>query len=281
LADQFVLTETHGAVLLVTLNDPATRNALGRPMVTAILETLAAFEQDPKLKVLVLTGTDPAFCSGANVREFRAEIEAREAAGPPAPPRAWEQFDPSFSSETTGRRDPLDNREIVFRLMASQKPSIAAVNGSATGLGHGLALCCDLRVASTKAQFVETFPRMGIPPGDGSAWILPRLIGMGNTLRMQLTGEPVGAEEAYRIGLCNEVVPHENVVSASLELAAKIARWSSYSLALNKMLLRKGQQENFTEHLWEAQRALAMARAGDAHKEGVRAFLEKREPKFD
>jgi enoyl-CoA hydratase/carnithine racemase len=276
-----VLTETHGRVLLLTLNDPGTRNALGRPMVQQILDELQRFEADPALKVLVLTGADPAFCSGANVREFRAEIEAREAAGPPPPPRAWEQFDPSFASAATGRRNPLDNREIVYRLMASQKPSIAAVNGPATGLGHGLALCCDLRVASEKALFVESFPRMGIPPGDGSAWILPRLIGMGNTLHMQLTGEPVGAQAALAMGLCNEVTPHDRLIAASMELAGKIARWSSYSLALNKMLLRKSQHESFTEHLWEAQRALALARAGSAHKEGVRAFLEKREPQFD
>ena len=167
MSGQLVLWETHDHVLVLTLNDPTTRNSLSKPLVAELLDDLDKFEADPNLKVMILTGADPAFCSGANVREFRANIAEREAAPPPPPPTPWQQVDATFTSANAQRRGGLDNREIVFKLMASQKPSIAAVNGAATGLGHGLALSCDLRVASEKATFAESFPRMGIPPGDG------------------------------------------------------------------------------------------------------------------
>lgn len=276
---QYVRAETHDAVYLVTLNDPGTRNSLSSALVRELIAQLDYFEEDPSLKVLVLTGADPAFSSGFNVGEFAADLHDLEVAGH-APARPWEQLDPKYAGDAPGHREDTGNWEILLKLMASQKPIIAAINGPAAGLGLGIALCCDVRVASEKAVFIASFVRMGIPSGDASAWTLPRLVGSGNAMLMQLTGDPVNAAEAYRTGLAQKLVPHEELLPAALELAAKIARGSSYAHALTKALARKAQFETFSEHFWEAQRAFGLAQAGGDHKEGVRAFLEKREPRF-
>ncbi len=276
---QYVRPEVHDNVYMLTLNDPATRNSLSTGLVRELLDQLEYFEEDATLKVLVITGADPAFSSGFNVGEFAADLRDLEATGPTLT-RAWEQLDPKFAGAAPGHRPDTGNWEILLKLMASEKPIIAAVNGPAAGLGLGLALCCDVRIASEKASFIASFVRMGIPPGDASAWTLPRLIGSGGAMLMQLTGDPVNAAEAYRTGLAQRVVPHEDLLPATLELAAKIAKGSSYAHALTKILARKAPLETFSEHFWEAQRAFTLAQAGGEHKEGVRAFLEKREPRF-
>lgn len=276
---QYVLAEARDAVYLVTLNDPGTRNSLSTALVRELVAQLDYFEEAPGLKVLVLTGADPAFSSGFNVGEFAADLHDLEVAGP-HPTKPWEQLDPKYAGAAPGHREDTGNWEVLLRLMASQKPIIAAVNGPAAGLGLGMALCCDVRVASEKALFIASFVRMGIPAGDASAWTLPRLVGSGNAMLMQLTGDPINAAEAYRTGLAQKLVPHEELMPAAMELAAKIAKGSSYGHALTKLLARKAQSETFSEHFWEAQRAFALAQAGVDHKEGVRAFLEKREAKF-
>ena len=277
----YVLADTHGPVRVLTLNDPATRNSLSSGLAQEVLAELDRFEDDPSLRVLVLTGADPAFCSGFNVGEFAAELhDLEQAGGHPELERVWERLDPAFATATTGRRQPLHTWELVLKVMASQKPIIAAVNGPATGLGLGTALCCDIRVASERATFKESFVNMGIPPGDGSAWTLQRIVGTGNAMLMQLTGDTIDATEALRTGLVSKVYPHEQLMPAALELAGKIARGSSYAHAMTKLLARKAHHETFTEHLFEAQRAFALAQTAGDHQEGVRAFLEKRPPKF-
>jgi 2-(1,2-epoxy-1,2-dihydrophenyl)acetyl-CoA isomerase len=274
-----VLGEAHDAVYVVTLSDPATRNSLSTPLVTELMEHLDQFEGDPALKVLVLTGADPAFCSGFNVGEFAADLQDSKTSGW-APARPWEQLDPKFAGAASGHREQTGNWEVLLKLMASQKPIIAAINGPAAGLGLGMALCCDIRIASEQASFIASFVRMGIPAGDASAWTLPQLVGSGNAMLMQLTGDPINAAEAYRIGLAQRLVSHEALLPETLELAAKIAQGSSYGHALTKGLSRKAKLETFSEHFWEAQRAFALAQAAGDHEEGVRAFLEKRPPRF-
>jgi 2-(1,2-epoxy-1,2-dihydrophenyl)acetyl-CoA isomerase len=270
--------DVHGAVLLVTLNDPATRNSLSAPLARDLMEQFDRFEADPALKVMVLTGTGPVFCSGFNVGEFAADLH--DVSQHPRVARPWEQLDPRLAGNAPGHRESTGNWEVLLKLMSSQKPTIAAVNGAAAGLGLGMALCCDIRVASEKASFIASFVRMGIPAGDASAWTLPRLIGTGNAMLMQLTGEPVPAAEAYRMGLVQRLHSPEELVESAMALAAKIASGSGYAHALTKALSRKAQVESFSEHFWEAQRAFTLAQTAGDHEEGVRAFLEKREPHF-
>ena len=278
MAFEFIRSETtDDGVLTLTLDDPSTRNAVGGQLSEELEGEVDRFSQDPKLRVLVLTGADPAFCSGANVRGFNRAVQQREAQGAPPPPTPWELLDPAYMADS---RHQAMGPAIVRQLWNLQKPSIAAVNGAAYGLGCGIALSCDIRIASENARFSEAFIRNGLIPADGSAWQLPRLIGLSNTLLLQYTGDAVDGKEAYRMGLCSKVVPHDELMSTTMELATRLAQGPTFSMSLIKMLVHKAQQQDLAEHLTQASRAQNLARQTEDHKEGVRAFLEKRKPNF-
>ena len=231
---------------------------------------------------MLLTGTEPSFCSGANVRGFGQRIQDREEgnetgneAGLP-----WGKMEAQYAS-----RKPKDEfggqaSRIPLRIHKLQKPSIAAVNGHAMGVGMGVALACDIRFASEKAVFSEAFSRMGLIPGDGSSWQLPRLIGMSNTLLLQYTGDRIDGNEAYRMGIASKVFADDALMEASLELATRLANMPTHSLALIKYLVHKSMDMNFEESLDLAHVAQEQVRRTEDHKEAVQAFIEKRQPKF-
>ena len=166
------------------------------------------------------------------------------------------------------------------RVYNLKKPTIAAVNGHAYGIGNGIAIGCDVRIASENARFCEVFVQRGLISADGSCWLLPRLVGMSNALMMQFTGEPVLGQEAYRIGLANKVVPHADLMDESMELAEKLAKLPTVSQSLMKMMIHKSYTQDFHEHMNEVNLAMRIAQSTEDHKEGVRAFLEKRQPVF-
>jgi len=278
-ANELLISETapHG-LLVLTLNDPGTRNSLTPQLTEELNSEVDRFAADDALRVLIITGADPAFCSGANVRGMGQRIQERDAAGQqPAGPKPWERLDPSFTARLS--RTP-GGPEIVLKLHTLQKPSIAAVNGPAYGLGCGIALSCDFRIASEKARFSEAFVRNGLIPADGSCWQLPRLIGVARTLWLQYTGDPIDGEEAARIGLVNQVVPHEDLLPTAMAMAARLAQGPTVSMALIKQLVLQGFNQTLAEHLTLAARAQEIARSTEDHREGVRAFLEKRQPQF-
>ena len=285
-ADVLLKRQTADGVLLLTLNDPATRNALGAALSDDLVRTVKEFADNPDLRCLVITGAGTAFCSGANVRGFRQRIEEAErtksdqaaAATGEGRPGPWEALDPVYGARERGgqRMGP----EIVRVLHNLQKPSIAAVNGAAYGLGCGIALACDLRVAGRAARFSEAFIRNGLVPADGSTWQLPKLIGMANTLWMQYTGDAVDAEQALRLGLVNEVVDDAKLSDRAVEIATRLAKGPIYAMGLIKQLVHQATQQDLAEHLALASRAQELARKTQDHKEGVAAFLEKRPPRF-
>jgi enoyl-CoA hydratase/carnithine racemase len=278
MAFEFIRSETtEEGVLRLTLNDPSTRNALGGQLSEELEGEVDRFGLDPALRVLVLTGADPAFCSGANVRGFNRAVQQREAQGAPPPPGPWELLDPAYMADSLHE---AMGPAIVRKLWNLQKPTIAAVNGAAYGLGCGVALSCDIRIASESARFSEAFVRNGLIPADGSAWQLPRLIGMSNTLLLQYTGDAVDGQEAFRLGLCSKVVPHAELMDTTMALATRLAQGPTFSMSLIKMLVHKAQQQDLAEHLSQAVRAQNLARQTEDHKEGVQAFLEKRKPNF-
>jgi 2-(1,2-epoxy-1,2-dihydrophenyl)acetyl-CoA isomerase len=135
-------------------------------------------------------------------------------------------------------------------------------------------------VAAESARFVEAFIRYGVVPADGDAWKLPKLVGMSNALWMQYSGEPVTGAEAHRIGLANWLVPDDQLMEKTLELATRLARGPVYAMGMVKQLVYQGYQQDFSEHLRLASRAFALTRETFDYKEGVQAFIEKRQPNF-
>ena len=214
--------DADGVVTLV-LNDPGTRNAIsGLPMIEALLARIAAAEADPRARVIVLTGTAPAFSSGGNLKAM-AEGQGLVDALPAQTRRNY--------------RDGIQRLPLAFEAM--ELPVIAAVNGPAIGAGCDLALMCDIRIAGQSAKFAESFVRIGIVPGDGGAWLLPRVVGFAKASEMALTGDMVDADEALRIGLVSRVVPDAALPDEARAIARRIAANSPHAVRMTKRLLRQ------------------------------------------
>ena len=282
---QFIKTENRNNVLILTMHDPATRNALGPDMALEVMDALDSFEGSPDQRVVLFTGTEPSFCSVANVRGFNRTIQERDQHSPEdgaAPALPWGTMEARLARRTGNIQFAGRASQIPLRIHQLQKPSIAAVNGHAmgVGLGLGVALGCDIRIAAEKAVFSEAFVRMGLIPGDGSSWQLPRLIGLSNTLLLQYTGDRIDGNEAYRMGLVSKVVPDETLMEAAMELAARIAQGPPQALSLIKYLAHRSLDSSMEESLEIAHVAQEQARSTEDHKEAVQAFLEKRRPEF-
>jgi enoyl-CoA hydratase len=196
--DDVILTETAGGVRTITLNRPAARNALNRELTARLAEALTTAEDDPDVAAVVLTGADPAFCAGLDLREVGAQGMSQEAV-------------------TDTKASPW------MTLAAMDTPVIGAVNGPAVTGGLELVLQCSFLVASERAVFADTHARVGIHPGGGLTGLLPQAVGLRRAREMSFTGRFVGAEEAYRIGLVNHVVPHQQLVPFARRLAGEVA----------------------------------------------------------
>ena len=284
MAYEYLKVDRSEGVLVLTLHDPPTRNALGREMAAELMQALDEYEQSPGDRMLVITGTDPSFCSGANVRQMGQRIQDQAGKGestdtePPAR-LPWGSMEAGL-----GRRRAEEfgggAAMVPLRIHELQKPSLAAVNGHAYGVGMGVAISCDIRIASEQAAFAEAFVRMGLIPGDGSCWQLPRLIGLSNTFLMQYTGQAVDGNEAFRMGLVSRVVPHDELMPAAMELATRLAHGATQSISLIKYLVQKSTHTDMRESLEMAHVAQEAARATEDHKEAVQAFIDKRRPDF-
>ena len=280
MAYEYIMTENRGGVLVLTMHDPPTRNALGPEMAAEVRAELDRFEDDPECRVLLITGTAPSFSSGANVRNFNRNIEEAEASGAEPEPLPWGKMEARFANRDDRVEYAGGAPLVPLRIHKLQKPSIAAVNGHAMGVGMGVALACDIRIAAEGAIFSEAFSRMGLIPGDGSCWQLPRLIGMSNTLLLQYTGDRIDGNEAYRLGIASQVVPDGQLTEASMELASRLANGPTQSHALIKYLVHQSLDMSFEDSLDLAHIAQAQARKTEDHKEAVQAFLEKRPAVF-
>ncbi|MBT6139517.1 MAG: crotonase/enoyl-CoA hydratase family protein [Rhodospirillaceae bacterium] len=220
-----VLFQQDGKVATVTLNRPDTRNSVTAPEVLDALEAiLHRINTDRSISAMILTGAGSAFSSGGNLKEMAAK--SGSFAG-----------DPNTVRE--GYRSGI--QRIPKLLYDLDVPTIAAVNGPAIGAGCDFTLMCDIRIASENAVFAESFVRLGLIPGDGGAWLLPRAIGMSRAAEMTFTSDPVDAETALEWGLVSRVVPADGLMQSAMELAERISRNSGPALRMAKKLLREGQ----------------------------------------
>lgn len=262
--EPFLRIERDGPVVIATLNRPETRNAISE---TAHSEEIADFcarmTRDASVRAIVLTGMGKAFCAGGNVKH----MQERKGmfAGAPFPLR---------NAYRTGIQ------LIPLALYELEVPVVAAVNGPAIGAGLDLACMCDVRIASETALFAESFVKLGIVPGDGGAWLLPRIVGMARASLLTLTGETIDAAKALEYGLVAEVVAPERVLDRALEVAGMIAANPGHATRMAKRLLREGQDMKLAPLLELSAAYQALAHHTQDHHEAVSAFLEKRAPEF-
>ncbi|WP_150304421.1 crotonase/enoyl-CoA hydratase family protein [Pseudomonas saliphila] len=261
---EFLQVQRNGGVAVVRMNSPETRNALSEPsQMQEFVDLCRDLRRDQSVRVMVLTGNGKAFCAGGNIKD----MQNREGI---------------FAGSPYDLRDTYRNgiQQIPLALYELDIPIIAAVNGPAIGAGLDLACMCDIRIASNKALFAESFVKLGIVPGDGGAWLLPRIIGIPKASLMAFTGDTIDAAKALEWGLVEQICTPEALESEALALAERIARNPGHALRLCKRLLREGQHMRLDSLLELSAAYQSLAHHTEDHREAVSAFVEKREPNF-
>jgi enoyl-CoA hydratase/carnithine racemase len=256
-----VLTHVSDGVAVVTLNRPGKLNAFAGDMRERMVEALDAVASDPGARVLVITGAGKGFCSGGDVQHM-VELKARGA--------GFEALAPLLEA----------GRAIVTRLAAFDIPVIAAVNGVAAGAGCNLALACDVRLASSEARFGETFVRIALHPDWGGTYHLPRIAGTAAALDLCWTGELLGAEDAWRLGLVQRVFPAAEFEAGWRDYAARLAAAPPTSVQAIKRSLFASPYATLEQCLDTEDAAQAACWESPDADEGLRAFVEKRAPRF-
>jgi 2-(1,2-epoxy-1,2-dihydrophenyl)acetyl-CoA isomerase len=264
MAATVVKLEIEGAIATLTLNRPDAMNALGEAGDgDAFVAVCDAINADPAVRVVVLTGAGRAFSAGGNVKAMQNREGA--FAGNPAEIRQ-------------GYRGNI--HKVLRALHGLDVPMIAAVNGAAIGLGCDLACLADIRIAADDARFGVTFLKVGIIPGDGGAWILPRLIGMSRAAELFYTGKLIDATTAVEWGLVSRAIPADQLLDAAYDLAREIAQQPPQALRATKMLLRQGQTATYDAILELSASTQGLMHHTEDHMEGVAAILERRSPVF-
>jgi len=265
--EEIIYSVENSNIAVITLNRPEAMNALTHKTHLELGMAIREANEDDRIRVIVITGTGRGFCAGDDVKTIFLGGDPSEDSR-----QRYMDTQPGYlqSERLTGGSTEL---------LHINKPTIAAVNGAAVGYGCDTALMCDMRIASERARFGELFLRVGLIPDEAQV-ILPRLVGLAKAYELILTTDIIDAEEAYRIGLVNKVVPHEELMSATMEMAAKIASKPPVAVKLAKEGIRKGLAIPLDE--WKQWYSLAMRYcfSTEDHREGARAFVEKREPQF-
>lgn len=250
----FIVTSIDGPVGTVRLNRPEAMNALSPALMAELVEALEAFDRDPQIRCIVLTGSDRAFAAGADIREM---------------------------ADATPVELLLNQQgERWQRIRRISKPLIAAVAGYALGGGCELAMCCDLIIAADTARFGQPEVKVGIMPGAGGTQRLARLVGKHRAMEMVLMGRMLTAQEAERVGLAAKVVPAELVLEEAQKMAQAIATRSPMAVRLAKESILNAFETPLSAGLEHERKSFYLLFATEDQKEGMRAFIEKREPQF-
>ncbi|HEY5538408.1 MAG TPA: enoyl-CoA hydratase/isomerase family protein [Thermoplasmata archaeon] len=256
MAYETILLERRDGVAFIRFNRPDKLNAMNSKMKDEIIAVLNEFEENDAVRVVVFTGQgDKAFVAGADINEFKDRTALEQ----------WDLYQQPFLYDAIDR---------------FPKPLIAMINGYCLGGGCELILACDIRIASEKAQIGQPEINIGIIPGGGGSQRLPRLVGYGKAMQLILTGDRISAQEAHRIGLVDEVVPHDQLESKTFEIATKIAEKSPIAVRFAKEAVKASLRMPLNEGLRYEQSLFSLIFTTEDKDEGVRAFLEKRPPKF-
>ncbi len=258
--DEPVVLKCEDSVATLVLNRPERLNAIHEPMRAALAQAFETVEQDRRIRVAVLTGAGRAFSAGGDLKGLM-------------------ELKTEFHSEQL--RSFLEGgHELIRQMRRMSKPIVASVNGPAAGAGMNLALACDLRIASDRATFAQSFVKVGLHPDYGGTYFLPRFIGIGRAIEMFFLGEPIDAAEALRLGLVNRVVPHDQLEQETRALAGRLAEAPPMPLALLKKALYEWQDTDLDLAMRrEVEAQMKCYESGDS-TEGLKAFLEKRKPRF-
>jgi enoyl-CoA hydratase/carnithine racemase len=259
----FLLYSQENHIVTLTMNQPERRNPLtGNSAVAEFLTAIDRIHDDTSVRCVVLTGNGPSFSAGGDIQEMSRQS----------------------TPEVTEMKIRQDYRRGIQRLTLGlfnlEVPVIAAVNGHAIGAGLDLACMCDIRIASEKAKFAESFVKLGIIPGDGGAWLLPRIIGLSRAAELSFTGEMIDAKLALEWNLVSRVVAHEQLLDAANELALKITANPPHSVRLTKRLMREAIHARLDSVLELSAVFQAISHKTAHHKEAVDAFIQKRSPDF-
>ena len=260
----FLKYQQDAHIVTLTMDQPEQRNPLtGNTAVPELLAAIDRIHDDTSVRCVILTGNGPSFSAGGDIREMKR------------------QATPSVSEMEIRQQYRRGIQRVTLALFNLEVPVIAAVNGHAIGAGLDLACMCDIRIASDKAKFAESFIKLGIIPGDGGAWLLPRVVGMSRAAELAFTGDMIDAEQALAWNLVSRVVPHDELMTASRAMASKIAQHAPHGLRLTKRLMREAIHSRLDTVLELSAVFQAISHKTPDHSEAVDAFLEKRAPRFN
>ena len=256
-----LLTETRDGVGILTFNRPERLNALSAEMIQRAIAALEKYSTDPAIGCIVVTGSGRGFCAGGDVAAMNAGTTG------------------TLTFEQRVDRQRASHR-LSGLLYSIPKVTIAAINGAAAGAGLGIALACDLRIASDKAKLTTAFAKVGFSGDFGITWPLTRMLGEAKAKELLFLSDVLTAEQALAAGLVNQVAPHDGLMPKALELATRLARGPQIALRHMKENVHLASTQDYQSLL--DREALTQLRCGDTedHKEGARAFVEKREPRF-
>ncbi len=253
----FITREIKDAVCIIAFNRPDKFNAFNRAMALEMQQVLDECNTDENVRCVLITGTGKAFCAGQDI----AELVGENAIG----------IDKILSEHYN---------PIVTKIRLLSKPVVAAVNGVAAGAGANIALCCDVVLAASSANFIQAFSKIGLIPDSGGTYFLPRLIGFAKASALMMTGDKVTAEEAEKMGMIFKVLPDETFAEDALSQACRLAQLPTQGLAFTKSALNAGMQNTWANQLEEEDKLQRKAAATADYAEGILAFLEKRKPAF-
>lgn len=261
---QVVLSDLQDGVLTLTLNLPEARNPISNAaVIDALCSAIEEADRDIGCRVVIITGAGSAFSTGGDIASMRLGGGLN---------------DPSPTTTRRNYRNGIQRLPILFESI--EVPVIAAVNGPAIGAGCDLACMCDIRIASEKAKFAESFVKMGIVPGDGGAWLLPRVVGWSKASEMAFTGQLLTAADALACGLVSRVVAAESLMDEATALAQQIAANPPHAVRMTKRLIRESRLASLSTILEASAAAQALCHTTKDHAEAVDAFFEKRAPTF-